>query len=43
MHEFSRSAVFLEVRSQIPLVWNRPWHRGVACSLYCFLFLLMIS
>ena len=43
MNEFSRSAVFLEGRSQIHLVWNRAWHRGIACPVYCFLILLMIS
>ena len=43
MYEFSRSAVVLEGRSQIHLVWNRAWHRGIACPVYCFLFLLVIS
>ena len=36
MYEFSRSAVFLEREKS---VWNRAWHRVVACPLYCFLFL----
>ena len=43
MYEFSRSPVLLKGRSPIQLVWNRVWHRVVACALYYFLFDLSIE
>ena len=40
--ESSRTAVLLE-GEKIHIVWNKAWHRGAACPLYCFPFLLKIS
>ena len=41
IYAFSRSVVFLEGETSV--VWKKVWHRVVACPLYCFPFLLMIS